>query len=113
MDLKSLLLSSDDRTVRILRRVLSDLEISVEHCADSEEAVRRLTRQRFEAIIVDCSDTEESGNVLRASKAAPVNKRALSIVLVENNVGLKGGFEMGAHFVLDRKSVVWGKSVDL
>ena len=106
MDLKSLLLSSDDRTVRILRRVLSDLEIGVEHCADSEEAVRRLTRQRFEAIIVDCSDTEESGNVLRASKAAPVNKRALSIVLVENNVGLKGGFEMGAHFVLHKPLAV-------
>jgi c-di-GMP-binding flagellar brake protein YcgR len=106
MDLKSLLLSSDDRTVRILRRVLSDLEIGVEHCADSEEAVRRLTRQRFEAIIVDCSDTEESTNVLRASKAAPVNKRALSIVLVENDVGLKGGFEMGAHFVLHKPLAV-------
>jgi DNA-binding response OmpR family regulator len=106
MDLKSLLVSSDDRTVRILRRVLSDLEIGVEHCADSEDAVRRLTRQRFEAIIVDCSDTEESGNVLRASKAAPVNKRALSIILVENNVGLKGGFEMGAHFVLHKPLAV-------
>ena len=106
MDLKSLLVSSDDRTVRVLRRVLSDLEIGVDHCADSEDAVRRLTRQRFEAIIVDCSDTEESGNVLRASKAAPVNKRALSIVLVEANVGLKGGFEMGAHFVLHKPLAV-------
>lgn len=106
MDLKSLLVSSDDRTVRVLRRVLSDLEIGVDHCADAEDAVRRLTRQRFEAIIVDCSDTEESSNILRASKSAPVNKRALSIVLVENDVGLKGGFEMGAHFVLHKPLAV-------
>ncbi len=106
MDLKSLLLSSDDRTVRVLRRVLNDLEIEVEHCSNSEEAVRRLTRQRFEAIIVDCSDTEESTNVMRATKAAPVNKRALSIVLVEAAVGLKGGFEMGAHFVLHKPLAV-------
>lgn len=106
MNLKSLLLSSDERTVRVLRRVLSDLEVVVEHCSSSDDAVRRITRHRFEAIIVDCSDPADSGNVLRASKAAPVNKRALSIVLVEAAVGLKGGFEMGAHFVLHKPLVV-------
>src|SRR6202142_1852649 len=106
MELKTLLLSSDDKTVRILRRVLSDLEIGLEHSATSEDAIRRITRKRFEAIIVDCSDREISSAVLRASKAAPVNKRALSIVLVENDVGLKGGFEMGAHFVLHKPLAV-------
>ena len=39
-------------------------------------------------------------------KAAPVNKRALGIVLVESSVGLKGGFEMGAHFVLHKPFAV-------
>ncbi|MFZ3340321.1 MAG: response regulator [Terriglobales bacterium] len=106
MNLKSLLLSSDEKTVRVLRRVLSDLEISVDHCTESDAAVRRITRQRFEAIIVDCAGREDAGEVLRAVKAAPVNKRALSIVLVDNNVGLKGGFEMGAHFVLHKPLAV-------
>jgi len=43
---------------------------------------------------------------LRGAKAAPVNKRALGIVLVEAPVGLKGGFEMGAHFVLHKPLAV-------
>jgi PilZ domain-containing protein len=43
---------------------------------------------------------------LRASKSAPVNKRAVSIVLVEPPIGLKGGFEMGAHFVLHKPLAV-------
>jgi hypothetical protein len=102
MNLKSLLLSSDEKTVRILRRVLSDLEIGSDHCTQSETAVRKITRERFEAIIVDCADPIEGNNVLKAAKAAPINKRALSIVLVESNVGLRGGFEMGAHFVLHK-----------
>ncbi|MGB9237113.1 MAG: hypothetical protein WCC04_22115, partial [Terriglobales bacterium] len=106
MSLKSLLLSSDDKTVRVLRRVLSDLEIGLQHCSSSDESIRRITRQRFEAIIVDCSDPLDAGNVLRAAKAAPVNKRALSIVLVEAKVGLKGGFDMGAHFVLHKPLAV-------
>ena len=106
MNLKSLLLSSDDKTIRILRRVLSDLEIGVEHCSAADEAVRRITRQRFEAIIVDGANTGEASSVLLAAKAAPVNKRALTIVLVEAAVGLKGGFDMGAHFVLHKPFAV-------
>jgi DNA-binding response OmpR family regulator len=106
MNLKSLLLSSDDKTVRVIRRVLSDLDIGIEHLSNSGDAIRRITRQRFEAIIVDCSDPQEAGDILRAVKAAPVNKRALSIVLVEPTTGLKGGFEMGAHFVLHKPLAV-------
>jgi DNA-binding response OmpR family regulator len=106
MNLKSLLLSKDDRTVRVLRRVLNDLEIDVEHCSTLDSAMRQITRQRFEAIIVDGVNAAESSSVFRGAKAAPVNKRALGIVLVEAPVGLKGGFEMGAHFVLHKPMAV-------
>ncbi len=106
MNLKSLLLSSDEKTVRVLRRVLSDLEITVEHCTGAEAAVRRITRQRFEAMIIDSANREDAGNVMRAMKAAPVNKRALAIVLVDSDIGLKGGFELGAHFVLHKPLAV-------
>jgi DNA-binding response OmpR family regulator len=102
MNLKSLLLSSDEKTIRILRRVLSDLEIVVEHCTQVDTAIRKITRERFEAIIVDCADPEQASQVLRGAKTAPVNKRALSIVLVESSLGLRGGFNMGAHFVLHK-----------
>jgi c-di-GMP-binding flagellar brake protein YcgR len=106
MNLKSLLLSTDEKTVRVLRRVLSDLEIDVEHCGGGDDAIRLITRQRFEAIVVDGVNPEEAGNVFRGAKASPVNKRALGIVLVESSVGLKGGFEMGAHFVLHKPLAV-------
>lgn len=86
--------------MRILRRVLSDQGIGVEHCSEAEEALRRITRHRFEAIIVDGSNREEAGNVLRAIRTAPVNRRALTIALLEESVELKSGFDMGAHFVL-------------
>lgn len=102
MSLRSLLLSSDEKTVRVLRRVLSDLDIGVEHSASAEAAIRKLTRQRFEAIIVDCSNAEEAASVLKSTKASPANNRAISIVLVEIGIGMRAGFEMGAHFVLHK-----------
>jgi len=106
MNLKCLLLSSDDKTVRILRRVLDDLEIGLDHCSNPDDLIRGLTRHRFEAIIVDATNTGDAAGVLRAVKAAPTHKRALAILLVGSHVGLKAGFEMGAHFVLHKPLMV-------
>jgi c-di-GMP-binding flagellar brake protein YcgR len=99
MSLKSLLLCSDEKIVRVLRRVLGDLEIEVELCPNSDTALRKLTRQRFEAIIADLSD-EGATEVLRSARSAPCNKQAVAVAIVEPIVGLKGVFEIGAHFVL-------------
>jgi len=99
MSLKSLVLCSDEKIVRVLRRVLGDLDIAVELCADSDTALRKLTRQRFEAIVVDITD-EGASDVLRSARSAPCNKQAVAVAIVEPVVGLKTVFSIGAHFVL-------------
>ena len=99
MALKSLLLCSDEKIVRVLRRVLGDLEIEVELCLRAETALRKLTRQRFEAIIADLSD-DGASEVLSSARNAPCNKQAVAVAIVEPIVGLKAVFQVGAHFVL-------------
>jgi hypothetical protein len=99
MNLKSLLLCSDDKIVRVLRRTLGDLDIGVELCASSEIALRKLTRERFEAIIVDCAGPGAAA-VLRSARAAPCNKRAIAVAILDPEVGLRSAFEIGAHFIL-------------
>ena len=99
MSLKSLVLCSDEKIIRVLRRVLGDLDIDLELCPDSEAALRKLTRQRFEAIIVDC-EARGASDVLRSARSAPCNKLAVAVAIVEPIVGLKAAFGLGAHFVL-------------
>lgn len=99
MGLKSLLLCSDEKIVRVLRRVLGDLEIEAELCPTADIALRKLTRQRFEGIIADLSDNG-AVDVLRSARSAPCNKQAVAVAIVEPIVGLKAVFEVGAHFVL-------------
>jgi len=99
MNLKSLLLCSDDKIVRVLRRTLGDLDIGVELCANSEIALRKLTRERFEAIIVDCAGPGAAA-VLRSARTAPCNKRAIAVAILDPEIGLRSGFEIGAHFIL-------------
>src|SRR5215831_8036355 len=101
MSLRSLLLCSDERIVRVLRRVLGDLDIEIELCGSADAALRRLTRQRFEAIIVDCAD-DGANEVLRSARAAPCNRQAVAVAIVEPIIGLRAIFDIGAHFVLYR-----------
>jgi len=99
MNLKSLLLCADEKIVRVLRRTLGDLDIGVELCASSEMALRKLTRERFEAIIVDCAGPG-AADVLRSARTAPCNKRAVAVAILDPATGLRSAFELGAHFVL-------------
>jgi DNA-binding response OmpR family regulator len=104
--LQCLLLSSDDKAVRVLRRVLSEIDVEVEHCSQSDSAVQKITRQRFEAVIVDCTTAQIASTVLRGTRSSPANKRAITVGLLEDRPttetqnALKNAFEMGAHFVL-------------
>lgn len=100
MSLHSLVLCSDEKIVRVLRRVLGDLEINAEYCTEADAAVHKLTRQRFEAVIVDCADPHLSSQVLGSARSAPGNKRAVAVAIVEPTTPLRSAFEMGAHFVL-------------
>ncbi|HMJ20686.1 MAG TPA: PilZ domain-containing protein, partial [Terriglobales bacterium] len=100
MSLLALVFSADDKVVRVLRRVLSELEIGMELCADAESAIHKLTRRRFEAVIVDCSDQRTASRVLRSARSAPVNKRAVAVAILIGQTGVGGGVDLGAHFVL-------------
>lgn len=100
MRLQSLVLCADEKILRVLRRVLSDLEIAVDHCAEADAAIHKLTRQRYEAVIVDCADERVASQVLRSARSAPCNKRAVAVAIIDADKAVRGAFELGAHFVL-------------
>lgn len=100
MSLQSLVFCSDEKIVRVLRRVLSDLEIVVDQCGNADSAIRKLTRQRYEAVIVDCADEHTACQVLRSARSAPCNKRVVAVAIVDGQTAVRSAFELGAHFVL-------------
>jgi len=100
MSLQALVLCSDDKILRVLRRVLSDLEIAVECCNDADSAVRKLTRRRFEAVVVDCHDEDIAAQVLASVRSAPCNKRSIAVAMIDGQKAVRSAFGLGAHFVL-------------
>src|SRR5277367_6390548 len=100
MDLNALVICSDGKIMRVLRRVLSDLEVGIEACTDADSAVRRLTRYRFEAVVVDCLDEDMAAKVLSSVRSAPCNKRAIAVAMIDGQTAVRSAFALGAHFVL-------------
>ncbi len=100
MNLQALVVCSDDKIIRALRRVLSDLEIAVEFCSDADSAVSKLTRRRFESVIVDCAEPETAAKVFASVRSALCNKRSVAVALIDRQNAVRTAFELGAHFVL-------------
>jgi CheY-like chemotaxis protein len=99
MDLKSLLVCSDDRALRVLRNVLSELEIHVEHCADHLSAAKTLAQHRFEAVIIDCKDDRSFG-LLKTVRSGQQNRKSLAIAIIDVSTNLQTAFKLGANFVV-------------
>ena len=99
MNLQSLLVCSDERILRVLRRVLDELEIEVEHCADPTAATKLLARQTFEAVIVDCAE-EGNLSLLKSIRMGQRNKKSVAVAIIDEQTALRRAFEMGAHFVV-------------
>src|SRR5262249_48366349 len=83
-------------------RVLSELEIGVEHCPDADVAVQKITRQRFEAVIIDCAFADIASRILKATRSSPANKRAITVAISDPQSAQTSPFQLGAHFVLHK-----------
>jgi len=99
MNLDSLLVCSDDRALRVLRNVLGELEIHVEHCADHTSAAKKLAQHSFEAVIVDCED-ERSFGLLAKIRSGQQNRKSVAIAIIDAHTNLQTAFKFGANFVV-------------
>src|SRR5712691_6170386 len=97
--LRSLLLSGDDNTVRIVRRGFKDLAVGLEHFAESEAALLHLTTHRYDAIVV-YDQNEQASIVDEQLMARPANEKAISIVLAEPVATMHAVFKTGTPVIL-------------
>ena len=102
MALQSLLLSRDDDVIRVLRRVLSDMEIDVEVCTGSEKAAEELARRKWDAVIIDCDDVHGALDVLRAVRQTPSNKTSTAFAIINGVTSVRSAFELGANLALEK-----------
>jgi CheY-like chemotaxis protein len=100
MNLSSLLVCADEGTVEVLRRVLSELGIKVELCADELRAGVRLAQERFDLIVLDCRTQKKALALLHESRSSRLNDSTLAVVVVAGQGTIQEMFSLGVNFVV-------------
>jgi CheY-like chemotaxis protein len=100
MILSTLLVCADEAAVNVLRRVLEELGMKVELCADSARASVRLAQERFDLIVLDCKTKRDAISLLLGSRASRLNDSTLAVVVVDGQESVREMFSLGVNFVL-------------
>jgi TonB family protein len=106
MALQLLLFSSDAKTALLLGKVLSDLDIEVEFCSEIFASVERLTRQKFDVIIVDWDDEPEASFLLKTARELKTTRDCLTLTLVSDAAEAACALQAGAHGTLHKPIVL-------
>jgi TonB family protein len=102
MSYKSLLFCPDERTARIVTQVLTELEFAVEPANDPFTAVKKLTDERFDALVVDFHNEQDASLLFKTARDSSQNHSSLSVAVVEGQAGVAKAFRIGANLVLTK-----------
>src|ERR1044071_5148605 len=102
MSYKSLLFCPDEKSASPTTQVLSELEFTVETAAEPYAAVKKLTDEHFDALVVDCQNEQDAALLFKTAKNSSQNHTCLSVAVVEGQAGVAKAFRIGANLVLTK-----------
>lgn len=102
MSYQSLLFCNDEKTARVVTKVLNELDFSVEPCSEPFAAVKRLTTGHYDALVVDCEDEQNATLLFKTARNSTSNHSSLAVALVEGQGGIAKAFRLGANLVLTK-----------
>lgn len=101
MTLESIVVCDDWQTISILGGVLGNLRIGVQVDSEPDAARDRLTRSKFDAVIVDC-ELHGAADFLRNLRSHPACRASVPLAIAAQGIGLPELSELGARFVFEK-----------
>ena len=102
MGYSALLFCPDEKAARVLSQILAELEFSVDASPEPFAAVKKISSQRFDAIVVDCENEQNGALLFKSARSSGSNQAALSVAVVEGQTGVAKAFRLGANLVLTK-----------
>jgi protein TonB len=81
---------------------LNELDFQVEACNEPFAAVKKLTAEHFDALVVDCENEQNATLLFKSARNSGLNQTSLSIAVVEGQAGVAKAFRIGANLVLTK-----------
>src|SRR5262249_54594673 len=102
MGYQALLFCPDEKTARTVTQVLTELDFTIETCSEPFAAVKKLTTQHFDAVVVDCDNEQNATLLFKSARNSTSNQSSLAVAVVEGQAGVAKAFRIGANLVLTK-----------
>src|SRR5215475_419932 len=102
MGYQALLFCPDEKTARTVTQVLTDLDFTIEPCSEPFAAVKKLTTQHFDAVVVDCDNEQNATLLFKSARNSALNQSSLAVAVVEGQAGVAKAFRIGGNLVLTK-----------
>jgi protein TonB len=102
MSYKALLFCPEEKTALVVTQVLTELGFHTEPCNEVFTAVKKLTSEHFDAIVVDCDNEQNAGLLFKSALHSGSNQQSLAVAVVEDQNGVAAAFRLGANLVLTK-----------
>jgi protein TonB len=99
---QALLFSVDEKASRVVTQILTDLEFHVELCTEPFAAVKQITTQHYDAMVVDCDNEQNAALLFKSARNSNSNRDSLAVALVQGQGGIVKAFRIGANLVLSK-----------
>ncbi|MFY9645827.1 MAG: PilZ domain-containing protein [Terriglobales bacterium] len=102
MDLRALVVCSDQDSASLLALILSEMGMAVEHTPSIARGLELLETQRYDGIILDYRADQSSEEFLARLRQSTRNHASTLIAIVDSDFNARPVFGLGASFVLYR-----------
>ena len=102
MGYQAVLFCPDEKLARIISQVFSEVDFVVDLATEPFSAVKKLMSQRYDAIVVDCDNEQNSSLLFKSARNSSFNQSSLAIALVEGQAGVAKAYRIGANLVLTK-----------
>src|SRR5579883_1523991 len=100
MELRALLFTADGSSAATLCQILTELGIQAEICSEVLVAAERISREAYDAIVVDWDQQIEAGSLLK--KAREQRVPSLNLALVPDDAAISRALQQGANSVIKK-----------
>lgn len=102
MGYQALLFCPDEKLARVVSQVFSELDFAVDPVAEPFGALKKLMAQRYDAVVIDCENEQNSSLLLKSARTSTLNQGSLAIAVVEGQAGVAKAYRIGANLVLTK-----------
>jgi ActR/RegA family two-component response regulator len=99
MPFNALMMCKEQACLPILEAALEELEIAAQSCSSSSEAMERMSKAHYSALVVDF-DLPGAVSIARMARLRPADRRPVVFAMIGALTAISSTFQAGANFVL-------------